>query len=109
MSEIVFLKPSGRLDAFGARGLWEELEPLTHMPHLRVLVDMSQARYLSSEGLRVLVRASKGIKQGGGKFVVCCLSARLIEIVTMAGIDRVLEIYPTERAARQALETHAAL
>lgn len=103
MNELVVIKPAGRLDALGARNLWNELEPLTTAPRQRVLMDMTETRYLCSEALRVLMRASKAVNQNGGKFVLCCLNARLAEIITMAGIDRVLEIYPTERAARQAL------
>ena len=104
MSEIIFVKPAGRLDALGARALWDELEPLTHSPRLRVLADMSDTRYLSSEGLRVLIRASRGIQNNHGKMVLCCLNARLIEIISMAGIDRILEIHPTVEAAQLALD-----
>lgn len=107
MSEIILVKPAGRLDALTARDLWAELEPLTHIPHAHVLADMSETRYLSSEGLRVLMRASRGIQSNHGKMVLCCLSARLIEIINMAGIDRVLDIQPTMQDARQVLERAA--
>lgn len=106
MSEIIIVRPAGRLDAFTARDLWNELEPLTLIPEgPLVLADMSETRYLSSEGLRVLIRASRGIKNNHGKMVLCCLNARLVEIISMAGIDRVLEIYPTAEGARAALES----
>ena len=104
MSEIIVVKPSGRLDALGAREFWNELEPLTQVPLARVLADMSETRYLSSEGLRVLIRAHRGIQNKRGRFVLCCLNARLTEIISMAGIDRVLEIHPTAQVARQALD-----
>lgn len=108
MSEIQIIQPEGRLDALGAREVWNELEPLTRKPSVRVLLDMSQARYVSSDGLRVLMRASKGVKQNGGKLVLCCLTPRLTEIVSMAGLDHILEIYPTRSAAQRALEAHPA-
>ncbi|MBI4670518.1 MAG: STAS domain-containing protein [Chloroflexi bacterium] len=107
MSEIVIVSPAGRLDAYGARALWSELEPLTRKQHARVLVDLSETRYMSSEGLRVLMRASKSVKHNGGKLVLCNLNERLTEIVTMAGLDRVLEIYPTRGAAQRALNANA--
>ena len=104
MSDIAQLVPQGRLDALGARRLWIELEPLTQREQVRVLVDMSETRYTSSDGLRVLIRASKAVKQNGGKLVLCCLSPRLTEIVTMAGLEHVLEIHPTHDAAESALD-----
>jgi len=107
-SAIAVVQPQGRLDALGARGLWTELEPLTHREGLRVLVDLTETRYVSSDGLRVMMRASKAVKNNGGRLVLCCLSTRLTEIVTMAGLDHVLEIYPTRSAAQRALEADEA-
>jgi anti-anti-sigma factor len=101
------MEPQGRLDALGARGLWDEFEPLLERRALRVLVDMSQARYISSDGLRVLMRASKSVKQNAGRLVLCCVNARIAEIVSMAGLEQVLEIYPSRAAAERALEDSA--
>jgi anti-anti-sigma factor len=75
---------------------------------VRVLVDLSDTRYISSDGLRVLMRASKAVKNNGGRLVLCCLSTRITEIVTMAGLDHVLEIHSTRNAAQRALEAHTA-
>lgn len=108
MSEIQTLQPQGRLDALGAREVWTDLEPLTHQRQARVLMDMSETRYVSSDGLRVLMRASKGVKQNGGKLVLCCLTPRLTEIVSMAGLDHILEIYSTRSDAQRALDAHPA-
>ena len=84
MSETLFVQPEGRLDALGARGLWTELEALTRAENVRVLVDMTRTTYISSDGLRVLMRASKAAHRGGGKLVLCCLSARITEIVRLS-------------------------
>ena len=108
MSEIQIIVPQGRLDALGARDVWTDLEPLTRQHAARVLMDMSETRYVSSDGLRVLMRASKGVKQNGGKLVLCCLTPRLTEIVSMAGLDHILEIYTTRSAAQRALDAFPA-
>ena len=108
MNEIQIIQPEGRLDALGARDVWTDLEPLTHKPEMRVLMDLSKTRYVSSDGLRVMLRASKAVKHNGGKLVLCCLTPRLTEIVSMAGLDHILEIYPTRSAAQRALEAHPA-
>lgn len=102
-AEFALLAPQGRLDALGAQSLRDDLEPLTLQHGARVMIDMTDARYISSDGLRVLMRANKAIKQNGGKLVLCCLSDRINEIVLMAGLDHVLEIYPTRGDAQQAL------
>lgn len=106
MTETKLVQPQGRLDAFGARTAWVDLEPLTFEPSVHVLIDMSETRYISSDGLRVLMRASRAVKNNGGKLVLCCLSTRLTEIVTMAGLEHVLEIHTTRAAAQRALDAH---
>lgn len=106
MSETQLVQPQGRLDALGARNLWTELEPLSRQEDALILVDMTETKYISSDGLRVLMRGSKAAKQHGGKVVLCCLTARIAEIISMAGLDHVLEIYPTHTAAARALDAH---
>ena len=106
MSEIQIVQPQGRLDALGARNLWTELEALTRKEGAHILVDMTETRYISSDGLRVLMRATKAAKTNNGKLALCCLSARITEIISMAGLEHVLEIHPTRTAAQRALETH---
>src|SRR5262245_31690600 len=105
-STIHVLQPQGRLDALGARGLWADLEPLTRPSGVRVLFDLAETRYISSDGLRLLMGASKAVKNNGGHLVLCCLSPRITEIVTMAGLDHVLEIHATRKAAQRALEAN---
>ncbi len=106
--ETRIVTPQGRLDALGARALWGELESWTNLPDIRVIVDLSETRYISSDGLRVLMRATKAARQNGGKLVLCCLGTRVAEIVTMAGLDHVLDIHPSRDAAERALNPHSA-
>lgn len=106
MSETSLVQPQGRLDALGARNLWTELEPLSRQVDTLILVDMTETRYISSDGLRVLMRGSKAARQHGGKVVLCCLNPRISEIIAMAGLDHVLEIYPNRTAAERALDAH---
>jgi anti-anti-sigma factor len=65
---------------------------------------MTGTRYISSDGLRVLMRATKAVRQNGGKLVMCCLNARISEIIAMAGLEHVLEIYSSRAAAQRVLE-----
>lgn len=103
-SEAVLVQPRGRIDALGARALWQELEPLAGRRGVRLIVDLSETRYVSSEGIRVLLRAGRTAHDGGGHLYLCCLSARLQEILAMAGLERLFDIYPTRPAAEQAAQ-----
>lgn len=102
--EIGLVRPHGRLDAVGSPLLDRELRKELALGRRRLLVDMSDVSYISSNGFRVLLTASKTAQQNGGSLRVCCLNTRLAEIFEMAGFDQVFDIYGTRAAAERALE-----
>lgn len=105
--ERVLVRPQGRIDALGARELWSELEPVTSRAGVKLIVDLSDTRYTSSEGIRVLLRAGRAAREHGGHLYLCCLSPRLREILAMAGLENLFDIYPTRAAAEQAASASA--
>ncbi len=98
------LAPSGRLDAAGARPLDSELQTQLSQGRTRLVVDLSDTRYISSNGLRVMLHARKDAEQQGGALKLCGLSPRLKEIFEMVGFDKVFEIYPTRQDAVKSFE-----
>lgn len=99
--EITVLKPQGRLDAAGARPLEMELRQHIAAQRIHILVCLKETRYISSNGLRVLLAAQKAAHKHGGILKLCCLSPRLVEIFEMSGFDRVFEIFDTHDKAMQ--------
>lgn len=98
---IAVLTPQGRLDAAGARPLEEELKQHIAAHQVRLLVCLKDTRYISSNGLRVLLAAQNEAKKHGGVLKLCCLHPRLKEIFEMSGFDRVFEIYETREEAEE--------
>ncbi len=98
-SEFITLTPRGRLDAANAPALEAELKQNIAAGHVRILVDMSGTRYISSNGLRALLAAERNAKKHGGAVKLCRLSARLVEVFEMAGFDRVFDIYASREEA----------
>ncbi len=99
--EITVIEPHGRVDAAGARPLEEELKQHIAAHRVRLLVCLKDTRYISSNGLRVLLAGHKEAKRHGGTLKICCLHPRLKEIFEMSGFDRVFEIYETREEAEQ--------
>ncbi len=100
-NDFVVLTPQGRLDAAGTRPFEEEWKRHIAAGHTRILVDLAETRYVSSNGLRTLLAAARTAKKHGGVVKLCCLSSRLVDIFEMAGFDRVFEVYPTRDEATQ--------
>ncbi len=101
-SNFVILAPEGRLDAAGVRPFEAEWKQYLANGQANLLINLERTRYISSSGLRSLLAAARGAKKGGGAVKLCCLSARLQEILEMAGFDRVFEIYTDRSRAEEA-------
>lgn len=92
----------GRLDQDLTPALEAELRRLLDEGHSRLIVELSQATYINSGGLRALVAAWRKARQQGGDLVLCGLTPRLAEIIGMVGFDKVFKIFPDRAAAEQA-------
>ncbi len=101
--DFVVLTPAGRLDAAGAHALEAEWKQQIAAGNTRILVNLKDARYISSSGLRTLLAAARAAEKHGGTLKLCCLTARVAEIFEMAGFDRVLEIFATYEEATRSM------
>jgi anti-anti-sigma factor len=92
---------NGRLDTSTAPAAEVKiLEMLTSAG--KVCADMAQVSYVSSAGLRVLLRAAKDAKKAGGFFSIASPQPSVIEVLNISGFNKVLQIYETVEAAAQA-------
>lgn len=102
MSQIqtpVLLHPTGRLDAnTSERFEHEMLEQLSASPQGMVM-DFSDIGYVSSAGLRVVLLAAKKVKAAGGTFVLCGVSAPILEVFRVSGFLSILTVVPDRDAA----------
>lgn len=104
---ITLLEPQGRLDAIGVRPLETELAAHIAEGRAHLLVDLGNVRYISSNGLRVLLIAQRNAQQHNGALVLCGLNPRVFEIFEMAGFDQVFKIFETRAQALQAQDPNS--
>lgn len=95
----------GRLDQSQNPQLEEKLTDLLDDGHQRLIVDLTEATYINSGGLRCLVSAWRKARRQEGDLVLCGLNPRLQEIFSMVGFDKVFQIYPTCDLAEQAIQS----
>lgn len=93
----------GRLDATSAPVLENKLAELITAEKKLLVVDFAKVDYLSSAGMRLLLSTTKKIKGMNGKLHFCSISDEVMEIIKMAGFERILHIFPTEEEALNAL------
>jgi len=98
---VTIVRPQGRLDAITSPELGKVLTELTAVEGPRIVLDFSQAPFVSSAGLRVIVSAAKQT-MGRGKFVLCCIAPLVRQVFDLAGLDRIMTIAATLEEARTA-------
>lgn len=104
VSGIQRLIVSGRIDQEQTPLLEEHLNNLLNAGHHTLIVDLADATYINSGGLRCLVSAWRKARQQGGNLILCSLNDRLQEIFSMVGFDKFFSIYPNFKTAVEHVE-----
>jgi len=86
LAGTVELRVNGRLDAHWADHLTRAIEEILHGGAHHLRVDMSSVSYMSSAGIRVLLRFRKQAQQLSGSFVVVQPSVAVRTVLEMAGL-----------------------
>jgi len=97
----VILRLDGRLDAASSPILERKISSLIEEDHYHLLLDFSRVDYLSSAGMRVLLSATKKLMSKKGALVLFSLSEDVNEVIKMAGFDKILRIFSSEKEALQ--------
>jgi anti-sigma B factor antagonist/stage II sporulation protein AA (anti-sigma F factor antagonist) len=98
----VVLRLDGRLDAATTPILERKLTTLIDEHHNHLLLDFTDIDYLSSAGMRLLLTISKKVKAKKGVLVLFAIGEEVLEIIKLAGFEKILLIFDTEQEALQA-------
>lgn len=101
VDQKIILRLDGRLDASSSPILEKKLNILIGESHHYLLLDFTRVNYLSSAGMRVLLSSTKELKSKGGFLLLFSLTDDVEEIIKMAGFDRILHIFSSEKEAFQ--------
>ena len=93
--DINIYRLKGRLDSNTAQAFEQKLFQAISDGSKRVIVDFKDLNYISSEGLRVILRGTKAIKREDGKIMLCCMRYYVKEVFEIAGIGSLLPIVAT--------------
>lgn len=92
------LRLSGRLDANQALVLDTELQEVVRGGEHRIHLHMADVGYISSAGIRILIKYAKMLKSLGGSFQVLQPSPMVAEVIEMTGLGGLLGGKETEVA-----------
>lgn len=92
----------GRMDAATTPIVEKKLEGLLNASS-KILIDCSNIHYLSSAGMRLFLSMTKKMHAKEGKVAFFSMGEDVMEIIKMAGFERVLNIHSTKKEALKAL------
>lgn len=89
----------GRLDGDSAPEMGRLLDQAIDDGCSQLVLDLGSVDYMSSPGLREIVRIFKRAQQQGGDLRIANPADRVMDVMELAGLDTTLQIYPTRIAA----------
>jgi len=92
---IALVEIEGEIDARTAGDLDKALSDLLAQGRSRLVLDFTRLDYISSAGLRALLRAQRAARDLGGEVRLFGLNAHVHEVFKMVGFDRVLRVAAT--------------
>jgi anti-sigma B factor antagonist len=95
----VILELKGRLDTVSSDSLGSKIEGLIDRGERHLVLDFSELNYISSSGLRVLLRAAKRVKAVNGKLALVSLNDQNQAVFEIAGSSSVFTVYQSQDEA----------
>lgn len=96
MRRVRLFEIVGRVDSSNANELGSVLDRAADDGNNNLVLDLSGVDYMSSAGLREMVRILKRVKRSGGDLRIANPPERVREVLELAGLDSIFEIYPTQ-------------
>ncbi len=97
---VNFMETVSMFDADKVRDVGEELLDLVDSKkHSKLLLNMSNARFVSSAMLAHLVKLHRRVQEAKGKVRLCCLRPVIMDAFRVSNFDKIFEIFADEAAA----------
>lgn len=97
--DIAVLTVTGRLDSNTSLDFEEKVLGSIKSGERKVVLDFGTLEYISSAGLRVLLKATREAKAQGGKLVICAARDYIQEVFDLSGFTSVFALAPDLGAA----------
>jgi anti-sigma B factor antagonist len=95
LNEIIIFKLNGNLNSNTSPELEDKIFEAIKNESKNMILDFEDLDYISSAGLRVIMKAAKNLKQSEGMIVLCSMQDYVKEVFEIAGFDAYLPIVST--------------
>ncbi len=99
VNDICVVDLDGSLDSHAAGPIGDRLMDLARGADRRVLLNLEKVTYVSSAGLRIILRAASQLQSRHGDLRLCAPKATVYDVMQTAGFDSLLKVYEYENDA----------
>ncbi len=92
--DVLVVSVNGRVDSVTAATLDAELGKLAH-EHKKIALNLKHVAYLSSAGVRAIVRTLQQAKKSGGGVRLASIPSHVADVLETVGMMQMLEVFPT--------------
>jgi anti-anti-sigma factor len=85
-------KLTGRVDGTNTDHYDLEISTLLKSADQSFSIDLSGLTYISSLGLRVLLKTAKALKEQNKKLILSKPNSEILDLLLMSGFDKIIEI-----------------
>jgi anti-sigma B factor antagonist len=96
LKRVEVISVSGRVDSSTAPEFEQALKGALDAGRHHIVLDLQNVDYMSSAGLRAMVAALKTARRHNGDVRVANPSARVTEVLQLAGLTSIFEVFPTQ-------------
>ena len=90
---------AGEVDLYVAPELKQQLLDVIDRGATEIVVDLTDATFVDSTTLGVLIGAVRRLRTNDGRLTVVCNDRNVAKIFELSGLDRVFDIFPTREQA----------
>ena len=98
---VSIFKLTGRLDSKTSPEFEKKIFDAIDKGSKQMIVDFGDLDYISSAGLRVILKATKDLKRSEGNFILCSMKDYVKEVFEISGFDTFLPIVSSMDEALQ--------
>ena len=98
IDQVIVFEVSGRIDANTAKDFENALTQSIEEGATKMIVDLTNADYISSSGLRVFLLIAKKLDKNGYIYL-CSLQPQVSQIFNISGFNNIFSIFENKDAA----------
>jgi anti-anti-sigma factor len=93
--EVVIVIPDDQLDTNTSPEAEKMLVAQLDAGETRIVIDFSKTDYMTSAGLRVILKTASLLQEKGGGFALCNANEQIVEVLEISGFLEIVKYLPS--------------